>query len=275
MVTSGKELQYLADLGRDLRRFVERDGVGHGGAHPQRAFVQLRHELGADARDEQQRTRQQNGRGERRPPGMGEAEIEALGVSRFDGFESGVAPLPHALAHEPGAQHRQQRQRDDQRADQREDHGVRHRLEQRPGRPGQDIDRQEAGHDHRDRVEQRAIHFRRRVADDFHDVERRSLARGDLAEDVLHHHHRAIHQDAEIHRADGEQVGRGVLQIEADEREQQRQRDGGGDDQARRENRRGRRSGPRRPATCRAAGCAPRPASSARSGRCGRRTERP
>ena len=54
---------------------------------------------------------------------------------------------------------------------------------------------------------------------------------GDLAEDVLHHEHRAIHQDAEIDRADGEQVGRGVLQVETDEGEQQRQRNGDGDDQ--------------------------------------------
>ena len=58
------------------------------------------------------------------------------------------------------------------------------------------------------------------------------MARRDLAEDVLHHDHRAIDQDAEIHRADGQQIGRGVLQIETDEREQQRQRDGGGDDQS-------------------------------------------
>ena len=163
---------------------------------------------------------------------MREAKIEALGVDRLDGFERRVAPLLHALAHEPGAQHRQQGQRDDQGADQREHHRVRHRLEQRPGRPGQHIDRQEAGHDHRDRIEQRAVHLRRRVLDDFLDVERSSLARGDLAENVLHHDHRAIHQDSEIHRADGQQVGRGVLQIETDEREQQRQRNGGGDDQA-------------------------------------------
>ena len=55
---------------------------------------------------------------------------------------------------------------------------------------------------------------------------------GDLAEDILHHEDRAIHQDAEIDRADGEQIGRGVLQVEADEGEQQRQRNGDGDDQA-------------------------------------------
>ncbi len=57
----------------------------------------------------------------------------------------------------------------------------------------------------------------------------------DLAENVFHHHYRAIHENAEIHRADGEQVGRSILQIEADEREQQRQRNGGGDNQSRAE----------------------------------------
>ena len=84
----GKGVQYVAHPGRDLRRFVERNGVGHRCAHPQRAFIQMRHELGADARNEQQRTCQQNDRGERRPPGTGETEIEALGVNRLDGFES-------------------------------------------------------------------------------------------------------------------------------------------------------------------------------------------
>ena len=62
-------------------------------------------------------------------------------------------------------------------------------------------------------------------------LQRLALARGDLAEDVLHHHHRAVHQDAKVHRADGEQVGRDVAQVEADEGEQQRQRNGGGDNQ--------------------------------------------
>ncbi len=49
--------------------------------------------------------------------------------------------------------------------------------------------------------------------------------------DILHHHHRGIDQDAEIDRPDRQQIGRGVLQIETDEREQQRQRDGRRDDQ--------------------------------------------
>ena len=60
----------------------------------------------------------------------------------------------------------------------------------------------------------------------------RARAQRQLAEDVLHHHHRAVHQDAEVDRADRQQVGGRALQVEADEREQQRQRNGGRDDQA-------------------------------------------
>jgi hypothetical protein len=165
-------------------------------------------------------------------PGMGEAEIEALDVDRFDGLEARVAPLAHAVAHEPRAQHRQQVSVTISEPTSAKTMVSAIGLNSVPGRPGQDIDRQEAGHDHRDGIEQRPIHLRRRVPDDLPDVERRSLAQRDLAEDVFHHHHRAIHQDAEIDRADGQQVGRGVLQVETDEREQQRQRNGGGDDQA-------------------------------------------
>ena len=54
-----------------------------------------------------------------------------------------------------------------------------------------------------------------------------------LAEDVLDHHHGAVHEDAEVDGADGEQVGRHVREVEADEREEQRERDRRGDDEAR------------------------------------------
>ena len=54
-----------------------------------------------------------------------------------------------------------------------------------------------------------------------------------MTEDVLDHENRAIHEDAEIDRADRQQVGRRALKIEAEEREQQCERDGDGDDQSR------------------------------------------
>ena len=50
------------------------------------------------------------------------------------------------------------------------------------------------------------------------------------AEDVLDNDHRAVDDDAEIHRAEREQVGRNAFDRQADERRQQRQRDHDGDD---------------------------------------------
>ena len=55
----------------------------------------------------------------------------------------------------------------------------------------------------------------------------------ELAIDVLHHHHRAVDENAEVDRADRQQVRRNVPQVETDERDQQRQRHGDSDDQPR------------------------------------------
>ena len=61
------------------------------------------------------------------------------------------------------------------------------------------------------------------VDDDLAQIGTRSPCRArELAIDVLHHHHRAVDEDAEVDRADGEQVRRNVPEVEADEREQQR-----------------------------------------------------
>ena len=49
---------YLARMaricGRELGGLFVRNGVRHGGADPQRAFVEMRHEFAADEGDEQQ-----------------------------------------------------------------------------------------------------------------------------------------------------------------------------------------------------------------------------
>ncbi len=52
-----------------------------------------------------------------------------------------------------------------------------------------------------------------------------------MANDVFHHDHRAIDHHAEIQRAEREQIGRNVSQVEADRGEQERERNGGRDDQ--------------------------------------------
>ncbi len=51
--------------------------------------------------------------------------------------------------------------------------------------------------------------------------------------DVLDHHDRAVHQDAEVDGADRQQIRGDVLEVETDEREQEREWDGGCDDQPR------------------------------------------
>ena len=53
-----------------------------------------------------------------------------------------------------------------------------------------------------------------------------------LAENILDHDDRAIHQNAEVHCANGKEIGGDIFQVQADKGEQHRQRDGGGDDQA-------------------------------------------
>ncbi len=76
----GEGGEHGAHLRRDLRRFIERDRIGHRRADPQSALVELRHELSADARHQQQRDRQQPRRHARRHPGTGEAGVEALAI---------------------------------------------------------------------------------------------------------------------------------------------------------------------------------------------------
>ncbi len=66
-----------------------------------------------------------------------------------------------------------------------------------------------------------------------HRPERRSaFVAAQVDHDVFHHHHRAFHHHAEIERAEREQVGGNVVQVEADRGEEQGKRDGERDDQS-------------------------------------------
>ncbi len=50
------------------------------------------------------------------------------------------------------------------------------------------------------------------------------VSRREFAKYVFHHHHRAVHQNAEVDRPNGQQVGGNVAQIQADERKHQGER---------------------------------------------------
>ena len=56
-------------------------------------------------------------------------------------------------------------------------------------------------------------------------------ARDSLRNDVLDHDHRAVDDDAEVHRAERQQVRGDAAQREADERREQRERNHDRDDQ--------------------------------------------
>ena len=54
--------QDVANLRRELRRFLEGNRVRHRGAHPQRAFIQVRHEFAADIGNQKKRGAENNRR---------------------------------------------------------------------------------------------------------------------------------------------------------------------------------------------------------------------
>ncbi len=56
-------------------------------------------------------------------------------------------------------------------------------------------------------------------------------AQAGIADDVFRQHHGAVHHDAEVDGAHGNQIGRHAQQVQADEGHQQRQRNHGGHDQ--------------------------------------------
>ena len=213
-----KAQQDVADLGRKLGRFLERDGVGRGGAHPQRAFIEVRHEFRADIRNQHQGGAEDHQDQGHRDQPVAQAPSESLAVQvPADPFEDRHLGFVHVLAQEKGAQHGQQGQSAQQRAEQRERHGVGHGLEQPPRRPRQNVDRDVSGDDHRDGVEDGTLDVVRRRPDDVQQVVSLAVARRQLPEDVLHHHHRAIHDDSEINGADRQQVGRDMPPVQADE----------------------------------------------------------
>ena len=96
----------------------------------------------------------------------------------------------------------------------------------------QSEDRQIGRDDDADRIKHGPLHFVRGLADLLHrGPGSRLVVPAKMAHDVLHHHHRAIHDHAEIERAERQQVRRNMSQVETDRGEQQRKRNGQSDDQ--------------------------------------------
>ena len=172
-VTSGKTVNDVSHLRHQLGRFLERDRRRHRGPDPERAFVEVRHELRADARGQEYRCRE-NAHARRRSSSRGRAKHQSSALayrSRIHsntGLRRSMTPPRRTRAQSTGSS----RERQDQRADQRVDHGVGHRREQPPRWTGQHIDREEARDDDRHRVHDRAIDLGRSLGDHLANRER-------------------------------------------------------------------------------------------------------
>ena len=98
-------------------------------------------------------------------------------------------------------------------------------MKQFSGRPAQCINRDITRDNHRDGIKNRAIHVFRGGKNYFLQVVFLALAQTQFAINVFDHHQRAVDDDSEIDRANGQQICRHVMRMQENEREQQRQRD--------------------------------------------------
>ena len=140
-------------------------------------------------------------------------------------------PFARAFGEGETGQHGRDDDGKDQRAKQRKGHGPGHGLEEAAFDALQREDRQEGGNGDDDGVEHRALHFVRGVADALGGGLGAAVGVTHVAHDVFDQNDGAFHDHAEIERAEREQVGGNVHQVEADGGEEQRERNGGGNDE--------------------------------------------
>src|ERR1017187_7928700 len=88
------------------------------------------------------------------------------------------------------------------------------------------VDGEIACQNHRNGVEDGAIDIFRSREDDFVQLVALSLSQREFAVDVLHHHDRAVDDDAEIDCTDGEQIGGAIVGMQGDEGKQKGKRNG-------------------------------------------------
>src|SRR5579859_612450 len=154
---------------------------------------------------------------------MVEAPVEPAPIKMLQRFERLVDALPYIF--EPvGTHHRYERQRENQRAQQCERHRVRHGMEQFSGSAAQRVDRNVAGNDDRDGVKNGPVDIGRCGADYVVELIILPRAQAQLAINVFDHHECAVDDDSKVDRADRKQVRVNAFGVQADEREEQRQR---------------------------------------------------
>ncbi len=133
-----------------------------------------------------------------------------------------VVPLPHFLAKHQAGKHRRNQHGKQQCPEQRKRDRPGHGLKQAAFHMLQREDGQVGGDDNASREEDRALNLMRGSADEFGCCSPVAVC-GEVPNDVLHHHHRAVPNHAQI-RGD-------MPEIQADGCEEQRKGDGDRNDE--------------------------------------------
>ena len=214
------DLRELRGAARLLALLLQIERGGEAGAaaadelEGEVAFVELRDELRAEPREHEQRKAEQ--REHRQHDEPAEAQAERRAAACRCAWSSATSQLSFSLdvaAEQERAEHRHEREREDERAAEREHHGEAIGLNIFPSMPVQREDRQiddgddEHAEEHRVRdflARSAALRWARSAA--VRRAAERVLPLAEMADDVFHHHDRAIDDEAEVDRAEAHQV---------------------------------------------------------------------
>ena len=242
-----------ADLVDRRHAGFERNRRRHGRADPQVPLFQRRQELAAEPRGDKAGYRKKDEPDRHRDLPIPERALQEGRVDAADGANDHRLDLAHPFGHQQRRQAGRHRERRDQRPHQRVGVSAGHRAEDLPLHPRHGEQGNERRHDDRGGEEHGAIDLQRAHHDQPQPVVPAALLHGgvgppglfgqlmqqalplfrrglEVAIDVFHQDHRGIDDDAEIDRADRQQVGVLVAQHQDDHAEEQRERDVGADD---------------------------------------------
>ena len=211
--TSADDGPHLVDV---LRACVEGDAFWKRRADREIPFLELRHEFAAEQREERRARRDDDEtEGEARASDAGaqcvcQGRIHAVQRAHHERFLF-LEPCRDELPGEDGEEREGQ---EDRRAD-REGVGARHRREDDPRDAGHREERDEGAADDECRESHRRPDLRGSSENAL--PHRPSSMRSEMTEDVLHHDDRGVDDDAEVDRADGDQVCRGLREDDAGE----------------------------------------------------------
>ena len=229
----GKRAQHDASLVRDPDALVRAGAGRKRAAHPERAFIEVRQKFRTDGAAEGEIT--SDGPSSTHTPmviarwRMAQRTRDAIALNQE--IHDRVMPFVRSLRESETCQHGRDHDREQQCPEQRKGYRPCHGMKKPALDALQRKDRQISGNDDGDRIEHRALDFVRGLADFFAGRFGIPVLVAQVAYDVFDHHHRAIDHHAKIQRAERQQVGGNVPQVQTDRRKQQRERNGRRNDQ--------------------------------------------